>query len=185
MEPTFRHSRDITVYQAFENLFTEPLSVNNQFRRDGTGKLYLTILDIFLLIHSKYRASEQGEDLLTLGIVLYTYISLHINVSMPLVDSRSSEFPDSATLARIKTALDNWRSLWLTLRVQIPGHVWASTGFFKSSYNYWLVAQLLLSKKESIDVLKNIDVKCDDKLRHLKVLLSEGNNRSSSHKLME
>ena len=59
------------------------------------------------------------------------------------------------------------------LRTQVPNHEWASMGFFKNGYDFWLVAQLLITKKESVDVIMRMEVKCEDKLEKLKVLLQD------------
>ena len=46
-------------------------------------------------------------------------------------------------------------------------------GFYKNGYNFWLVSQLLITKKESVDVVMRMEVKCKDKLEKLKVLLMD------------
>lgn len=46
-------------------------------------------------------------------------------------------------------------------------------GFYKNGYNFWLVSQLLIAKKESVDVVMRMEVKCEDKLEKLNVLLMD------------
>lgn len=46
-------------------------------------------------------------------------------------------------------------------------------GFYKNGYNFWLVSKLLITKKESVDVVMQMEVKCEDKLEKLKVLMDE------------
>jgi hypothetical protein len=46
-------------------------------------------------------------------------------------------------------------------------------GFYKNGYNFWLVSQLLITKKKSVDVVMQMEVKCEDKLEKLKVLLQD------------
>lgn len=46
-------------------------------------------------------------------------------------------------------------------------------GFYKNGYNFWLVSQLLITKKESVNVVMRMEVKCEDKLEKLKVLLMD------------
>ena len=46
-------------------------------------------------------------------------------------------------------------------------------GFYKNGYKFWLVSQLLVTKKESVDVVMQTGVKCEDKLEKLKVLLMD------------
>jgi hypothetical protein len=49
-------------------------------------------------------------------------------------------------------------------------------GFFKNGYNFWLVSHLLTTKKESVDVVMKMEVRCEDKLEKLKVLLKDEND---------
>lgn len=76
-------------------------------------------------------------------------------------------------LTSIRTALSRWRDHWVTLRNQVPTDEWASMGFYKNGYNFWLVSHMLITKKESIDVVMQMEVKCEDKLEKLKVLLMD------------
>lgn len=46
-------------------------------------------------------------------------------------------------------------------------------GFYKNGYNFWLVSQLLITKKASVDVVMQMEVKCEDKLEKLNVLLMD------------
>lgn len=80
---------------------------------------------------------------------------------------------DDSTLAAIRTALARWRDHWVALHSQVPGDQWASMGFYKNGYNFWLVSKLLITKKESVDVVMQMEVKCEDKLEKLKVLMDE------------
>jgi len=45
-------------------------------------------------------------------------------------------------------------------------------GFWKNSYNYWSVAQLLLSKKDKVDSVLRMEFG-EDKLEKLKLLLQD------------
>jgi hypothetical protein len=87
--------------------------------------------------------------------------------------TRSPRLPESSSFITIKTALSRWRSLWIKIRSQIPTAEWETLGFIKNSYHFWLVAQLLVSKKKSVDVIMGMKVNCDDKLEQLKVLLQD------------
>ncbi|OAX80853.1 hypothetical protein ACJ72_04809 [Emergomyces africanus] len=156
LEPDFRLSREMTVYQAFQNLFVGNGLVRPLFVHCGTNKLHLGIIDMFLLIHQ-----------------IYSHIHLIINLSMPLFGNPNANKPDCATVSGVKVALENWRSLWISLRTEIPSEEWEKVGFFKGAYNYWLVSQLLISKTASVDILMKMDVNCEDKLRQLKVLLPD------------
>lgn len=47
-------------------------------------------------------------------------------------------------------------------------------GFFRNGYNYWLVTQLLVTNKGSVDVILGMEVNCDDTLTQLQSLLKDG-----------
>jgi hypothetical protein len=86
--------------------------------------------------------------------------------------------PGDSNLALIKGALSRWRSLWTTIRSGIPATAWASLGFFRNGYNYWLVTQLLVNNKGSVHVMMEMEVNCEDTLKQLKKLLKEGGEGS-------
>ncbi|OAT02115.1 C2H2 finger domain-containing protein [Blastomyces dermatitidis ER-3] len=156
LEPDFRLSREMTVYQAFQNLFVENGPVRPLFVHCGTNKLHLGIMDMFLLIHQ-----------------IYAHIHMIINLAMPQFGNRNINKTDCATVSGIKVALEHWRSLWISLRTELPSTEWERVGFFKGAYNYWLVAQLLISKNASVDILMRMEINCEDKLSQLKVLLPD------------
>ncbi|PGH04186.1 hypothetical protein AJ79_07164 [Helicocarpus griseus UAMH5409] len=159
LELDFRPSREMTVYKAFHSLFIEQGPIRPLFVHPGTNKLHLGIMDMFLLIHQ-----------------IYSYIHMHMNLSMPLLGKRNTTEPESTTVTRIKIALEHWRSLWISLRTEIPQYEWEKVGFFKGAYNFWLVSQLLISKNAGVDILMRMEVNCDDKLSQLKVLLPDDND---------
>ncbi|GAB1191426.1 hypothetical protein APSETT444_000599 [Aspergillus pseudonomiae] len=72
-------------------------------------------------------------------------------------------------------SLSRWHDHWTRLRSATSSHDWASMGFYKNGYHFWLVSQLLITKKESVDVVMRMEVKCEDKLEQLKVLLKDDN----------
>jgi len=84
----------------------------------------------------------------------------------------SSNFDTNLSL--INAALFRWRSLWFTIRANTPNQKWATLGFFRNGYNYWLVTQLLINNKSSADVLMGMEVGCDDAVEQLKGLLKDG-----------
>lgn len=90
--------------------------------------------------------------------------------------SRKTAIPEDPIVGHIRTALTRWRTVWMNLREQVPAHEWASMGFYKNSYNFYLVAQLLITQKQSVDVIMQMEVKCEDKLSKLKVLLQDEND---------
>lgn len=87
--------------------------------------------------------------------------------------ARPPSIPEDATLSAIRTALTRWRDHWFSLKDSVSKDEWGAMGFYKNGYNFWLVSQLLITKKESVDELMRMEVKCEDKLEKLKVLLKD------------
>ncbi|KAE8384113.1 fungal-specific transcription factor domain-containing protein [Aspergillus alliaceus] len=177
-EPNFELSREITLSEAFQKLFDEESSRATTPSTPGStvaGTLAkLTLMDTFMLIH-----------------LLYAFINTHMTLLatiMPKVRAPQSQpmpnrgahnyhsaLPDDSTLASIRIALSRWHDHWTRLRNTASSHEWASMGFYKNGYHFWLVSQLLITKKESVDVVMRMEVKCEDKLEKLKVLLKDDN----------
>ncbi|QSS50895.1 C2H2 finger domain-containing protein [Histoplasma capsulatum var. duboisii H88] len=156
LEPNFRLSREMTVYQAFQNLFVESGPVRPLFVDHCTNKLHLGIMDMFQLIH-----------------LIFAHIHLVINLSMPRFGNGIANQQELTTVSGIKVALEHWRSLWISLRTELHGDEWEGVGFFRGAYNFWLVSQLLISKSASVDILMKMDINCEDKLSQLKALIAD------------
>ncbi|GLA93318.1 hypothetical protein AtubIFM57143_010668 [Aspergillus tubingensis] len=173
----FQASRGVTILEAFHNLFEEDPKDTMPSTPDSSASgsmASLTVLDMFILIH-----------------VLYTFINSHMSLLGPILrktqnshpkhlfsfdppeKSQSRAIPDDLMLAHIRVALARWREHWMTLSNTLSSGEWASMGFFKNGYNFWLVSQLLITKKKSVDVVMQMEVNCEDKLQKLKVLLDE------------
>ncbi|KAL4917708.1 hypothetical protein BDW62DRAFT_81297 [Aspergillus aurantiobrunneus] len=177
-EPNFQVSRGFTIRDAFSGLFEEATQRDLPTSSPSSNPIAnLTVSDMFILIH-----------------VLYAFINTHMTCLAPLMrsihnpasnqsvgasGSGKREQPvvqEDSTLIPIRMALTRWRDHWLTLRNTVTSHEWASMGFFKNGYNFWLVSQLLITKKESVDVVMKMEVRCEDKLEKLKVLLRDEND---------
>ncbi|KAL4977945.1 hypothetical protein BDW66DRAFT_165338 [Aspergillus desertorum] len=175
--PNFQVSRRITIGDAFSGLFEEAGGHDTPSPPPSSGALAsLTVLDMFVLIH-----------------VLYAFINTHMTCLAPLMRSihnpvknqpvapsssgkdRQTVAHEGSTLTPIRMALMRWRDHWLALRNTVSSHEWASMGFYKNGYNFWLVSQLLITKKESVDLVMKMEVRCEDKLEKLKVLLKDDN----------
>ncbi|CZT10969.1 uncharacterized protein RCO7_11021 [Rhynchosporium graminicola] len=131
---------------------------------------------------------QEDSALLKHGMVLY--VSAHAQIlhfpqslslqlspdssgsSTPLASPNTS--PPTSNISLIKIALSHWRSLWITIRSSIPSTAWARLGFFRNGYHYWLITQLIISNKRSVDVLLGMEVGCEDTLQQLKQLLKDG-----------
>jgi hypothetical protein len=87
--------------------------------------------------------------------------------------TKDSTVPEDSILIAIRIALRRWRDCWIALRSRVTNDEWASLGFFKNSYNFWLVSQLLITRKDAVDVVMQMEVHCEDKLEKLKVLLRD------------
>ncbi|EED15421.1 C2H2 finger domain protein (Zms1), putative [Talaromyces stipitatus ATCC 10500] len=188
----FRFTRETTVYDAFQHLFQDEQGASachhdqhhtNHCAHSPSIGTTLTVTDMFLMIH-----------------MLYSYINSHMTVLAPIMRMRQlkkrkeqstansenhkgsltftcrSITSDDPVLISIRAALSRWRTLWLDLKSRIPADEWAAMGFMKTAYNFWQVAQLLITKKHSVDVIMQMEVKCEDKLEKLKVLLQDDND---------
>ncbi|KAJ5772313.1 hypothetical protein N7520_002842 [Penicillium odoratum] len=165
-EPNFRLSRNLTLYEAFQNLFACPQGFPGQ--TPDPSPMDLTLFDMFILIH-----------------ILFAFINTHMMLVGTLgrhseviqLQQKSSNgksaIPEDSLLSSIMTALNRWHDHWLQLRTQVPNDEWTSMGFLKNGYNFWLVSQLLVTKKDAVEVLMRMEVNCDDKLEKLKVLLQD------------
>ncbi|KAI9372300.1 hypothetical protein BJX61DRAFT_534091 [Aspergillus egyptiacus] len=149
-EPDFRVSRGLTLADAFSSLFEEPSGQETTSTPNALSNL--TVLDMFVLVHgSSLPAGPSGKR-------------------------RQIGAQEDSTLIPIRMALARWRDHWLALRNTVSDHEWASMGFYKNGYNFWLVSQLLITKKESVDLVMKMEVRCEDKLEQLKVLLRDEND---------
>ncbi|KAJ5612253.1 hypothetical protein N7510_005447 [Penicillium lagena] len=170
-EPNFRYTRDLTISEAFQNLFEEEPGRDSPPHSPGINRMDLTVLDMWSLIH-----------------ILYAFINTHMTLLGPRIRHRKPEqngnyaasgtnpinsMPDDSVLKAIRTALSQWHNNWEALRSKLSGEEWASMGFYKNGYNFWLVSQLLMTKKDAVDVVMNMEVNCEDKLQKLKVLLRD------------
>lgn len=158
-EPNFRFSRGLKVSEAFKNLFDETPESN---------LMDLTALDMFILIH-----------------ILFTFINTHMtllgcSIGMGYlnnpresagVDTKDTTIPEDSILIAIRTALSRWRDHWIAVRNRVTSDEWTSMGFYKNGYNFWLVSQLLITRKDAVDVVMQMEVPCEDKLEKLNVLL--------------
>jgi hypothetical protein len=89
-------------------------------------------------------------------------------------------FKDAAMTSATETALSRWRLLWQAVCYETPGQTWNAAGMFKNGINFWLLARLLMSKDEAVEVMMEMEFKCEDALSKFKVLLQgEGEQRSS------
>lgn len=96
---------------------------------------------------------------------------------MAKFNESSSSSSTPSPLRAIASALDLWHQLWTGLQAEIATQEWSMMGFYKNSYSFWLVAQLLVEKeKKSVDIITKMDSLCDDRLERLNALLVEDHN---------
>ena len=149
-EPGFMFQRQHTILDAFERFFT------GEDESATPPALSLTVLDMFIMIH-----------------LLYAHLNTQMTLLTPLLHARRSKDVDQhAGMKAIKTAMTMWRNVWMQMRSRITNQEWATMGFWKNSYNYWSVAQLLLSKKDKVDSVLRMEFG-EDKLERLKLLLQD------------
>ncbi|KAJ5484340.1 hypothetical protein N7453_012294 [Penicillium expansum] len=158
-EPNFRFSRGLKVSEAFEHLFDETPESN---------PIDLTALDMFILIHVLFSFINNHMTLLGSFIRMRNFKDPRKSAG---VGAKDTTVPEDSILIAIRTALSRWRNYWVALRNRMTSDEWASMGFYKNGYNFWLVSQLLITRKDAVDVVMQMEVHCEDKLEKLKVLL--------------
>ncbi|KAJ5484844.1 hypothetical protein N7539_004832 [Penicillium diatomitis] len=167
-DPNFRFSRDLSIFEAFQHMFESPPQGSPAPSASST-RLQLTILDMFIVIHVLFAFINTHMTLV--GLIRRQALALQ-----PVQGEGSmtlSMIPEDSILGSIRTALNRWRDYWISLSRQVPKDEWASMGFYKNGYNFWLVSQLLITKKDAVDVIMQMEVHCEDKLEKLKVLLQD------------
>lgn len=82
---------------------------------------------------------------------------------------QAEQDPDP-TIRRINVALKRWRELWIITCNETDNDTWTRSGFFKASYKFWLVAQLVASKAREIEGTWLFEPKCEEKLERLQTL---------------
>ncbi|CAI7666410.1 unnamed protein product [Penicillium crustosum] len=158
-EPNFRFSRGLRVSEAFKNLFDEAPESN---------PMDLTALDMFILIHILFSFINTHMTLLGCSIRMGYFKNPRESAG---VGTKDTTIPEDSVLIAIRTALSRWRDYWIALRNGVTSDEWASMGFYKNGYNFWLVSQLLITRKDAVDVVMQMEVHCEDKLQKLNVLL--------------
>ncbi|KAL3426633.1 transcription factor [Phlyctema vagabunda] len=164
LEKDFSASRHVTILEAFQSLFDKKTTLSSQ--QALSESVRLTVLDMFILIHLLYIYAQ-------VQITLFSSSLPRIHVLESVSETAKSSF--DLNISHIKTALLRWRTLWTATRSRIPIHEWSSLGFYKNAYNYWLVTQLLINNKQSVDILMGTDVNCEDALARLRGLLNSSN----------
>ncbi|KAF4980387.1 hypothetical protein FDECE_17896 [Fusarium decemcellulare] len=164
-----------TSADAFEELFRGQSDSSSAQQYDGAsytnhaaehvGGTY-TILDLFLTIH-----------------LLYVFIRTNMSLLRPLYAAIGQGRPNSTfdqppwvnsvdqVTAATQHALKRWRSMWLKVRADTPPDVWRATGMYRNAYSFWLVGHLLTEKSEALDLVKKIEIKCEDLPKSLEQLL--------------
>ncbi|KAJ5657540.1 uncharacterized protein N7484_001189 [Penicillium longicatenatum] len=165
-EPKFRLSRNLTLYEGFQNLFARPEDSPGHI--PNSNPMDLTVFDMFMLIHVIFA-------FINTHMMLVGFLGRHGEVIQLQQNSSNGKsiIPEDSLLSSIMTALNRWRDYWFALRSSTSNDEWASMGFYKNSYNFWLVSHLLVTKKDAVDVLMQMEVSCEDKLEKLKVLLQD------------
>ncbi|KAJ6041024.1 hypothetical protein N7444_009929 [Penicillium canescens] len=181
--PDFRFSRELTLLSAFQSLFqgttygTSHQNMSPQETSQDQSRLHqssfpdLSVFDMFLLIHMLFSFINTHMTLLGPFIRMG-----HVKKSMQdttLSPHDNSPIPEDSILTAIRAALSRWHEHWVVLTNRVSPEEWALMGFYKNAYNFWLVSQMLITKKDAVDVVMQMEVNCEDKLEKLKVLLRD------------
>ena len=127
-------------------------------------------------------------SLADLSLVLFSFINTHMTLLGPFIGMGhvkkstqdttlsprdNSPIPEDSILTAIRAALSRWHEHWVVLTNRVSPEEWALMGFYKNAYNFWLVSHMLITKKDAVDVVMQMEVNCEDKLEKLKVLLRD------------
>lgn len=105
--------------------------------------------------------------------VLYVHVNAQMMLLAPLLRVRKShELDQDVSIKATKSALLRWRDIWMAMRAKINDDEWTTMGFWKNGYDYWVVAHLLMSKKDKVDSVMRMDFG-EDKLEKLKLLVQD------------
>ncbi|PNS18904.1 hypothetical protein CAC42_5443 [Sphaceloma murrayae] len=184
-EPSFKFDRGLTLRQGFEALFEDDTHDANGKQGHARGDAF-TVLDMFLLIHILYAFISAHLVLRTpfgpTNPPARTRTSTLPHRSPSLTQAPTSH-PTSQTsqpspseptndpvIARALQALHRWREIWIATCNSTSSDAWTRAGFFKSSYKFWLVAQLVATKHNEVQGGWLLEPKCEEKLRRLQTL---------------
>ena len=86
-------------------------------------------------------------------------------------------FKGAVMTSATETALYRWRLLWQAVYHETPREMWNAAGMFKNGINFWLLARLLMSKDEAVEIMIGMEFNCEDALGKFKVLLQGESGR--------
>ncbi|TAQ90596.1 hypothetical protein B7494_g1088 [Chlorociboria aeruginascens] len=173
LEQNFNPTRHMTAYEAYQTLYAP-----SKLLTPMTNGKSFSPLDMFLLIHLLYEQTHTHLVRIPPNAVTTPSVS---GTSSPTASSTCHSTSSASTtrplpdpsLAAIKAALARWRTLWNAVKANTPPQKWALMGFFQNASHFWLVTQLVINNKESAEVLRGMEVKCDDTLTQLRRLLKD------------
>ncbi|KIX06759.1 uncharacterized protein Z518_04735 [Rhinocladiella mackenziei CBS 650.93] len=131
----------------------------------------MTVFDLFILIHYLYVYIH--SCIMTLSMNLPTSSLPSRKLDRPLTLSSSPAFGD------LKIALDRWRQIYQVVSSASSSKSMKTAGMFRNCFHFWLVAQLIITKEEAVDVITGMEVNCDDALTKLKVLFQNENENDN------
>ena len=146
--PDFSFRRPLTTQQAFSALFATD--------QPQTGPhTALTMLDSFVLIHSKPRMLTQSLTARSLtnewNLTPVIYRFANAVLSVQLTQSRFADedrYPSNTIISDIRTALSLWFKEWTWLHeMAVSKDEWDGLGFYKNGDQYAYATLLLLSSK--------------------------------------
>lgn len=112
------------------------------------------------------------DQMLIQNVDLYPYIWRQTFSNPILIHS---SIPIAQQLSPLKTALQNWKSIWDEVKASTPLAEWNEMGFQRAAESYWNLtkAVLLTFEKRDGDLkgLLPIESDCEESGSHLKKLL--------------
>lgn len=115
---------------------------------DNMDAINLSCWDMMILVHGTQFLVFQLIIVLILT-VLYTFVWQNLFANPFQRISPLALQPISPMFEPIKTALQNWKTIWDEIKASIPASELPMMGFETSADSYWTVTRMLVSKLES------------------------------------
>ncbi|GAB7343181.1 hypothetical protein MBLNU457_1250t1 [Dothideomycetes sp. NU457] len=158
-EPNFRFTRNLTLKQGMEALFSADGStpeLANIKKTIAPGKSVFTLFDMFMFIHV---------------LTAFLWVRLMLNAPMKQMADYGGGPSEDPFMGKLQRALSCWKDNWTEFCRETPEESRSNMGLMANSYKYFLVGQLLVNKHDLIDPALMLQPGCEEKLERLHQLI--------------
>ncbi len=138
---------------AFQRLFSSPRDLKSAFHNET-----LCCWDMLYLIHgvcslatNTCPSGRSNANTCDCIVVLFTHSTQHLfgNPMNRMSPTTLAVGPSSHVLESIKTALNNWKTLWDEAKRSLPRSSVSEMGFETSADSYWTLLRMIVQKFEA------------------------------------